>query len=138
MRKISSRLTPFYTKLFWLIIAYLVVGVFCFIIFKFSYEFLFLIIYSFLLFFIPSFFISRKLKIVFLGKDYFQVDDEKIPFKKIMSIRKNYLSASYIIKYEVGSQIKQFRFLPKFHLPFYTLSYIKEVEKIIKQQSVKN
>ena len=55
-----------------------------------------------------------------------------------MSIRKNYLSASYIIKYEVGSQIKQFRFLPKFHLPFSTPSYIEEVKKIIKQQSVKN
>lgn len=138
MRKISSRLTPFYTKFFWLLTAYLVVGFFCFIIFKFSYEFLFLIIYSFLLFFIPTFFISRKLKIVFLGKDYFQVDDKKIPFKKIKSIRKNYLSASYIIKYEEENQNKKFRFLPKFHLPFYTLSYIKEVEKIIKQQSVEN
>jgi len=90
------------------------------------------------LFFIPSFFISRKLKIVFLGKDYFQVDDEKVQFKKIKSIRKNYLSGSYIIKYEVDSQIKQFRFLPKFHLPYYTLSYIKDVKKIIKQQSVKS
>ena len=90
------------------------------------------------MFFIPSFFISRKLKIVFLGKDYFQVDDKKIPFKKIKSIRKNYLSASYIIKYEEENQNKKFRFLPKFHLPFYTPSYIKEVGKIIKQQSVEN
>lgn len=138
MKKISNRLTPFYTKIVWLLIAYLVVGVFCFIIFKFSYEFLFLIIYSFLLFFIPLFFIARKLKIVFLGKDYFQVDDKKIPFIKIKSIRRNYLSASYIIKYEEENQNKKFRFLPKFHLPFYTLSYIKEVEKIIIQQSVEN
>ena len=91
-----------------------------------------------MLFFIPSFFISRKLKIVFLGKDYFQVDDKKIPFKKIKSIRKNYLSASYIIKYEEENQNKKFRFLPKFHLPFYTLSYIKEVKKIIKQQAIEN
>lgn len=129
MRKISSRLTPFYTKIFWLLITYLVVGVFCFIILKFSYEFLFLIIYSFLLFFIPSFFISRKLKIVFVGKDYFQVDDEKISFKKVKSIRKNYLSASYIIKYEADNQIKKFRFLPKFHLPFYTHELYKRSEK---------
>lgn len=138
MRKISSRLTPFYTKIFWILLAYLIAGIVCFLIFDLSFEFIFLIIYSFLLFFIPSFFIARKLKIVFLGKNYFQVDDEKIPFDKIKSINRNYISASYIIKYEADNQLKKIRFLPKFHLPFFTLSYIKEVKKIIKEKSSEN
>ncbi len=137
MREISSRLTPFYTKIFWIFLVYLIAGVTCFFIYDASFEFLFLIIYSFLIFFTPSFLAGRKLKIVFLGQDYFQIEDEKIAFKKIKSIRKAYLSASYIIKYEENNQIKKIRFLPKFHLPFHKLSYIKKVEEIIQKESTK-
>lgn len=138
MHKVSSKFTYFHTTIFqWIIIALLLIGIFLYLILGLSSTFLFFIIYCFLIFYLPWFFTSRKYKTVFMGKDFFQVDEEIIPFNTIKSINKHLISPSFIVNYTINNINKRFSFLPKYYFPFLTPYYIKEIRESIKNKKHK-
>jgi len=133
MQRISSRLTILYVRIIpWILLGLLLISVILYIIFEFDFFIAFNVFI--LLILINWWFHIRKLKMVYLGDKKLKVENEIIPFNKIISVNKFIFSSTYRIKYSNNNELKSFTFLPKFHLPFFTQSYIKEIRKDIKSR----
>ena len=133
MYKISSRLTNVLTNVLpWIIIACIVLFLLLYIIS--DKDFLIGFIIQFILFLVLWFFFFRNLQTVYLEDKKLKIYNLTLPFKNIIAINKFFLSPTYQIKYKIGSEVKSFIFLPTFHLPFFTHSYIKEIKRNIKSQ----
>lgn len=127
MYKISSRFTDFLVKVFpWIIISCIVLFLFLYVIS--NQDFLIAFIVQFSIFLILWFFFFRNLQTVYLEGKKLKVNNLILPFKSIIGVNKFLLSPTYRIKYKVGNEVKSFIFLPTFHLPFFTHSYIKEIK----------
>jgi hypothetical protein len=132
MKKISSVTTYFRKKILpvVLILTALIMIVY-FILFGFSVR-LFIFLSFILLIFTYAWMSSfRKLKEVYLGDNYIEVDKEKIHFQKIVSIKK-ISSYRYRVIYKSQDTEKAFIYMSDFP-PFITPKYIKEMSKNIKE-----
>jgi len=132
MYRISSKSTHFLTRILpWILSLGIVIFLILFMCNK-KLDFLIAFIFLFLLYLLIWWFFTKKLQIVYLGDKKLKINDEIIPFNKIISVNKFLLSAAYRIKYKNGEKTTSFIFLPKFYIPFFTHSYIKEIKNDIK------
>lgn len=126
MKKISSKTTYFRKKVLPIILLLMtVIMVIYSIFFNFNAR-LFLFISFIVIIFSYAWFSSyRKLKEVYLGDKYLEVELEKIFFKEIISIEKTG-SFCYKVIYKSSSTEKVFIFMTDLP-PFYVSKYIKEI-----------
>ena len=132
MYRISSKSTHFLTRILPWILSLCIVIFFILFMYNKNLDFLIAFIFLFLFYLLIWWFFTKKLQIVYLGDKKLKINDEIIPFNKIISVNKFLLSAAYRIKYKKGETTASFIFLPKFYIPFFTHSYIKEIKNDIK------
>lgn len=73
----------------------------------------------------------RKLKVVYIEDNFFIVDNEKILFSNVISIKSvDLLMPHYVVKYRKGEEIKKFKFSVKSFL-FFESSEIKRLKNRI-------
>lgn len=129
-------MTIFYVNILpWIFSILIIILTFLFIIYKLDFLIGFNVFFIIIL--LDWWFFTKKLKIVYLSKKKLKVNNEIIPFDKIISVNKYIFSSTYRIKYMNEEEVKSFIFLPKFYLPFFTQSYIKEIKKDIKLRETK-
>lgn len=134
MYRISSGLTNFNVKILpWVFLVFVIVFFVLYLISGFDFLIALTVLFSF---YILIWWLNmRKLKNVYLGNKMLKVDNEILYFKDIISVKKYIFSSSYTIKYRKGKEIQSFKFLPKFYLPLFTHSYIKEIRNDIKERN---
>lgn len=136
MYKISSKLTNFNVKVLpWIL---LICAIVLFLLYlKTKFDFLIAISILFIFYLLLWYFRVRKLQVVYLSNKKLIVNDEIISFDDILNVSKVILGPEYKIKYKKGHDVKSFIFLPKFRVPFFTHSYIKEIQEHIKKDKIK-
>jgi len=86
-------------------------------------------LFAMLIFFYAWIVDFRSLKVVFLGKGYFEVDGQKIFFESINTIKKtNFFT--YKITYNKDQKKKSFRYIPS--LTLHEPEYLTSIRKLIK------
>ncbi len=73
----------------------------------------------------------RKLKTVYLGDNYIVVDEKKLNFEKIVSIKRFNFNTYYSVEYLENNDIKSFVFSPNtpIFLPFLEPYYVKKIKE---------
>lgn len=136
MKIISSRFTDFFVEKavsFFLLVTVLVAVLFATSKQTFLLGILIITSFLFITYLISWCFYFRKLQKVYLHQSSLVINNKEISFDKILMVRKLSLIPLYKISYKDDYNLKIIYFLPQFHFPFYTHSYIKEIKKGIKQ-----
>jgi hypothetical protein len=129
-RRISSSTTILHTKVMPAILLIAAVAYFVLLLFSsYNTEKLLPLFLITAMFSIIWFINSRNLKVVYLENDGLIVDDKKIFFKNMISVR-NDLFSNYSIRYLEGNKYKSFRFIID-SIPFITPAYMKQIKMII-------
>lgn len=128
MKKISSFTTIFKKKIIpYIVILNIIICFICIFMLNYMVESLFVIIFPTIILSLGWLLLFRKLKVVYLGKNYLKVDNTIILFKDIQSIEKlTYLR--YQIHYITEKGVRSFD-LNVDAMPFVTPKFIKEIEK---------
>lgn len=131
MYRISSKLTDFNVRMLpWFLVICIIIFFVLYVIT--SFDFLIAFILLFILYLLMWWFRIRKLQTVYLDVKKLKVKDAVIHFDNIINVSKVFLGPEYQIKYKKDGIVKSFIFLPKFRMPFFTHSYIKEIRQNIK------
>ena len=139
MEKISSRLT-FFNKVIVIRIAILLVILtfLCYFIFNLTLTFLYTFLIVLSPFFVGWFIVGRRLETVYKEGRNLIINHKIIKYENITSIGKYMLGPVYQIDYEIDNKKQKIIFLPKFLFPFLTHSYIKDIQKNIKDTKIKH
>jgi hypothetical protein len=130
IRRISSITTGVHTKVIPAILliatlVYLMLLLFS----KYGAENLLFLLLAVIMFGIVWFLKSRNLKVVYLENDGLIVNDKKVLFGDMISIR-NDLLHTYTIRYSDGIKDRSFRFIID-AIPFFTPAYMKQLKRVI-------
>jgi hypothetical protein len=137
MKRISSRITFFHRKILPIILGIgfliLVIG---YLTSSIKLELSIAMFFALLIFLYGWLSKFRKLKDVFLGKDFIIVNGNKINFEKIISIKRVNLGAHFNVEYFENNDIKTFIYLPNFIISvlFLPPSYIKRIAEYNKRK----
>lgn len=96
---------------------------------KYGAEKLLFLLLAVIMFGIVWFLKSRNLKVVYLESDGLIVNDKKVLFGDMISIR-NDLLHTYTIRYSDGIKDRSFRFIID-AIPFFTPAYMKQLKRVI-------
>jgi hypothetical protein len=134
MKRISSRRTPFLNKGTPAIILLALFVVFFFL-FTDKHKIsdvtpLFLGIIMFFLVWLVN---GKGLKVVYVEKDGFIVNGKKILFENVVSIKRQWRTTHYRVRYQDGVKTTSFKFT--ITMFFMEPSYIKNIRRIIEERS---
>lgn len=135
MKRISSRRTPFLNKG---IPAIILLALFVVFFFLFTVKIsdvtpLFLGIIMFFLVWLVN---GKGLKVVYVEKDGFIVNGKKILFKNVVSIKRQWRTTHYRVRYQDGVKTTSFKFT--ITMFFMEPPYIKNIRRIIEERSTVN